>query len=226
MSLESAFYAVYGRHANPDETNRFNRLAKELGIRDNDAVWSLVFLLGHHLELTDRLPARIELAAQHLLERFKGNMLEQISSAEAELKLTKARIEENLSVVIVSVAQKEITRSAQAVARHTAGKSWLQWLGGAALVGMIILASAFYWGEESGRRVGYAAALDVREAASWAATPTGQAAYRLDLSGDLLHLVRCDQDGWKIERTKSGAKGCFVSQKENGGTVGWLLPIQ
>ena len=38
MSLETAFLTVYGREPKPEETNRFNRLAKELGIRKNDAI--------------------------------------------------------------------------------------------------------------------------------------------------------------------------------------------
>lgn len=45
MNLDAAFQTVYGRLPHPDETLRFNRLAKELGIRDNDAVWGIVFLL-------------------------------------------------------------------------------------------------------------------------------------------------------------------------------------
>jgi hypothetical protein len=224
MRLETAFLTVYGREAKPEETNRFNRLAKELGIRENDAIWSIVFLLGHHLELTETLPKRMGELTNRTLAQFDAGIRQRSEMAEAELRAVKARIEESISSTVVKSAEREIARSAQTVARYTAAKSWLQWLGVASCVGMIILAAAFYWGYENGKRVGYALALDVKEASSWAATPMGQGAYHLDQNGDLVHLLRCDQTGWKEQRTRTGAKGCFVNPGPDGGIIGWHLP--
>ena len=51
MNVDTAFRSIYGRDPNPEETNRFNRVGKELDIRDNDAIWAITFLLGHHLDL-------------------------------------------------------------------------------------------------------------------------------------------------------------------------------
>ena len=224
MTLEVAFETIYGRGASPEEASRFNRLAKELDIRDNDAVWVLVFLLGHHLELTKRMPEQIKTSAQQVLASFSGTLTEQLAGAESELRLAKARVEENISRAVVSAAEKEIARSAQAVARYTAGKSWLQWIGAAGLVGMAILALAFSWGYSTGQHVGYASALDVKEAEAWVATPAGKVAYQMDRNGDLMHFARCDQDGWKIEKTKSGGRGCFVRPLQDGETIGWIVP--
>ena len=128
MTLEVAFETIYGRGASPEEASRFNRLAKELDIRDNDAVWVLVFLLGHHLELTKRMPEQIKTTAQQVLASFSETLNEQLAGAESELRLAKARVEENVSRAVVSAAEREISRSAQAVARYTARKSWLQWI--------------------------------------------------------------------------------------------------
>jgi hypothetical protein len=224
MNLETAFHTVYGRDPKPEETNRFNRLAKELDIRENDAVWSIVFLLGHHLELTELLPKRIGLATERSLEQFDVSLRQRGEVAEAELRAVKARIEETVSVNVMASVEKEIARSAQTVVRYTAAKSWLQWLGSAALAGMAILAGTFYWGYSNGMSSGYAAALDVKEASSWAATPVGQAAYHLNQNGDLVHLIRCDQSGWKIEKTRTGANGCFVHPGLDGDVFGWRLP--
>ena len=224
MNLEAAFVTVYGREPKPEETNRFNKLAKELGIKENDAVWSLVFLLGQHLELTEAVPERIRSAAELTLFNFQSAVQKRSETAEVELDVIRARIEENISESVVASAEREIARSAQAVARHTASKSWLQWLGAASILGMLILAGAFWWGFSTGQRSGYAAALDVKEAESWAATPSGQAAYRLERNGDLMHLVRCDQDGWRVEKTTTGGKGCFVRGTTDGHVMGWLLP--
>jgi hypothetical protein len=224
MSLETAFLAVYGRAAKPEETNRFNRLAKELGIRENDAIWNIVFLLGHHLELTETLPERMGEQANRALAKFDVGIRRRSETAEAELRAVKARIEETISSTVVIAAEREIARSAQTVARHTAAKNWLQWLGAASCVGMILLAAAFYWGYWDGKRVGYSFALDVKEASSWAATPIGQGAYHLDRNGDLVHLLRCDQTGWKVQKTRTGAKGCFVNPGPDGEITGWLIP--
>ena len=224
MSLETAFLTVYGREPKPEETNRFNRLAKELGIRENDAIWSIVFLLGHHLELTEGLPERMDAITRRTLADFGAGVQKRSETAETELRAVRARIEETVSSTVVKSAEREIARAAQAVAKHTAARSWLQWLGGSAVVGMVILAGAFHWGYSDGKSVGYASALDVKEASSWAATPLGQAAFRLDRNGDLAHLVRCDQDGWKIEKTTQGGKGCFVRTGPDERVMGWLIP--
>jgi ElaB/YqjD/DUF883 family membrane-anchored ribosome-binding protein len=224
MSLDTAFVTVYGREPKPEETNRFNKLAKELGIRENDAVWSLVFLLGQHLEMTEAIPERIRSEAELTLAKFQSAVQKRNETAEVELNAIKARIEERISKSIVASAEREIARSAQAVARHTASKSWLQWLGLASIIGMLILAGACWWGYSTGQRSGYAAALDVKEAESWAATPSGQAAYRMEQNGDLIHLIRCDQEGWHVEKTTTGAKVCFVRGTSDGHLMGWLLP--
>jgi hypothetical protein len=224
MSLETAFLTVYGREAKPEETNRFNRLAKELGIRENDAIWSIVFLLGHHLEMTETLPERLDKFTNRTLVQFDAAIRQRTETAEAELRAVKARIEENVSSAVVASAEREIARSAQAVARHAAAKSWLQWLGAASCAGMAMVAAAFYCGYTNGQHVGYATALDVKEASSWASTAAGQGAYHLDRNGDLTHLLRCDQPGWKMQKTKAGAKGCFVNPGSDGEITGWLIP--
>lgn len=224
MNLETAFLKIYGREAKPEETNRFNRLAKELDIRENDAIWSIVFLLGHHLELTEAIPEKMNASAKCLLDSFNVAIGKRGEVAETELRAARARIEESVSVTVVASAQREIARAAQTVARHTAAKSWLQWLGSAAIVGMMILASAFYCGYRDGKSVGYASALDLKTAASWAVTPSGQAAYHLDQSGDLIHIIRCDRDGWRVSTARSGTKSCSVRPGFNGEIVGWQVP--
>ena len=62
MNLDTAFRSIYGRDPSPEETNRFNRIGKELDIRDNDAIWAIAFLLGHHLDLAKQMPEQIDKA--------------------------------------------------------------------------------------------------------------------------------------------------------------------
>lgn len=227
MNIETTFYSIYKRDPSPEETNEFNRIAKELGIRDNDAIWAVAFLLGHYIELAKHMPERIEkLVAQSLSAHARG-LDKAREAAEKEFAVIRSRVEETITDAVVTSAQQEIATAAQAVARHTARKSWLQWLGGAAVVGMILIAGAFYCGYAIGNRAGYARSLDVREASSWAATELGQDAYKLDQNGDLQAIVHCDRDGWTVERSRNGnEKLCVVHPSGNGGIYGWYLPTK
>ena len=224
MSIDAAFRTIYERNPTPEETNHFNRIAKELGIRDNDALWAMMLLSGHYIDLAKHMPDRIrELTAKSLTEHARTIERAHVA-AEKDFAVIKTRIEENISRAVVTSAQEEIAKAAQTVAQHTARKSWLQWLGSAVVVGMILFAAAFYWGYRIGTASGYARALDVKIASSWAATDMGRAAYRLDQSGDLRAIVQCDRDGWKITRGREGQKICHVETNSNGQTFGWFIP--
>lgn len=227
MNIETAFHSIYKRDPSPEETNNFNRIAKELGIRDNDAIWALAFLLGHYVDLAKQMPDQIEKLVAQSLSAHARELDKARETAEKEFAVIKSRVEETISHTVVTSAQQEIAAAAQAVARHTARKSWLQWLGGAAVVGMILIAGVFYWGYALGKTAGYARALDVKEASSWAATEQGQDAYKLDQNGDLRAIVHCDREGWTVERTRNGKqKLCVVRPTSNGNVYGWFLPTE
>jgi ElaB/YqjD/DUF883 family membrane-anchored ribosome-binding protein len=225
MNLDTAFCSIYGRAPSPEETNRFNHIGKELGIRDNDAIWAIAFLLGHHLDLAKQMPEQIDKLISQSLTKYASSLSSARKQAETELAATKARIEETVSQAVVTSAQKEIARAAQTVAQLTARKSWLQWLGGAAVAGMLLIAGAFYWGYAVGNTNGYARALDVKAVSAWAASSEGQAAYKLDQDGDLRSLIRCDRDGWTVQRSQDGKhKLCIVRPASNGFVSGWYVP--
>jgi hypothetical protein len=48
VSLEEAFAKLAGRHASETERERLYRLRDALGMRDNDAFWSIVLALEHY----------------------------------------------------------------------------------------------------------------------------------------------------------------------------------
>jgi hypothetical protein len=225
VNIDTAFNSIYGRCATPEETNRFNRLAKELGIRDNDAIWAIVFLLGHHLDLAKQMPEQISQLVSQSLNQYAAALLAARRLAETELAAIKERIEENVSTAVVVSAQKEIARAAQTVAQNVARKSWLQWLGSAAVTGMLLISGTFYWGYAIGNAQGYARTLDVKTASSWAASSIGQAAFKLDQNGDLRSLIRCDRDGWTVERADNGKhRLCLVRTGSDGFISGWYVP--
>ena len=153
MNVDTAFRSIYGRDPNPEETNRFNRIGKELDIRDNDAIWAIAFLLGHHLDLAKQMPEQIDKLISQSLAKYTSSLDRARRLAETDLAATKARIEKTVGQAVVTSAQREIARAAQTVAHSTARKSWLQWLGGAMVVGMLLMSGAFYWGYPSGIQV-------------------------------------------------------------------------
>ena len=225
MNLDTAFRSVYGRDPSPDETNRFNRIGKELDIRDNDAIWAIAFLLGHHLDLAKQMPEQIDKLISQSLARYTSSLDSARRLAETDLAATKARIEETVGQAVVTSMQKEIARAAQTVAQITARKSWLRWLGSAAVVGMLLTGGAFYWGHAVGNANGYARSLDVKALSAWAASSEGQAAYKLDQDGDLRALIRCDRDGWTVQRSQDGKhKVCVVHPASDGFVTGWYVP--
>jgi hypothetical protein len=225
MNIDTAFRSVYGRDPSPDETNRFNRIGKELDIRDNDAIWAITFLLGHHLDLAKQMPEQIDKLISQSLARYATSLDSARRLAETDLAATKARIEETVGEAVVTSAQREIARAAQTVAQVTARKSWLQWLGGAALAGMLFIGGSCYWGYDIGNTSGYARSLDVKAVSAWAASSEGQAAYKLDQDGDLRSLIRCDRDGWTVQRSRDGKhKLCIVHPAGDGLVSGWYVP--
>jgi ElaB/YqjD/DUF883 family membrane-anchored ribosome-binding protein len=225
MNLDTAFRSIYGRDPSPEETNQFNRISKELDIRDNDAIWAITFLLGHHLDLAKQMPEQIDKLISQSLAKYATSLTSARRLAETDLAATKARIEETVGQAVVTSAQREIARAAQTVAQSTARKSWLQWLGSAAVVGMLLIGGTFYWGYAIGNTNGYARSLDVKAVSAWAASSEGQAAYKLDQDGDLRSLIRCDRDGWTVQRSQDGKhKLCIVRPAGDGFVSGWYVP--
>jgi hypothetical protein len=90
---------------------------------------------------------------------------------------------------------------------------------------MLLMGGTFYWGNRIGNVNGYDRALDVKAVSAWAASSEGQAAYKLDKDGDLRSLIRCDRDGWTVQRSQDGKhKLCIVRPASNGLVSGWYVP--
>jgi hypothetical protein len=90
---------------------------------------------------------------------------------------------------------------------------------------MFLIGGAFYWGYGVGNTNGYARSLDVKAVSTWAASSEGQAAYKLDQDGDLRSLIRCDRDGWTVQRSQDGKhKLCIVRPASDGLVSGWYVP--
>ena len=214
-NLGQVYKAIYGHDPKPEDANRFNEIGRLLGLKNNDALWPIVFYLGYHLELADRIPGKISQSASETLEKFKA-------AAAMELEATKARTEAALTQAVASAAN----RVALATARR---KQW-QWagigLGIAALA--VILAGWFGYskGFESGYDKGFAENQDLKAAATWVNTEPGKLAYRFWKNGELERLANCDRPGWKIERSTQGKRICVVGPVPDGSGTIWWAPLR
>jgi len=111
------------------------------------------FLLGHHLDLAKQMPEQIDKLISQSLAKYASSLDSARRLAEIDLAATKARDRTNCEPSCRKSAQREIARAAQTVAQITVRKSWLQWLGGAAVVGMLLMGGTFYWDTTSGIQV-------------------------------------------------------------------------
>jgi hypothetical protein len=108
-----------------------------------------------------------------------------------------------------------------------AGKQKLQWLAVAIAVCCLAISTTvwvgFSIGQQDGERYGYVqgyeSAKDERAAASWAATPEGQAAYRFWKTGSIGYLAACSRPGWELI---DGV--CHPRTAPDGNMYGWRVP--
>ncbi len=95
-----------------------------------------------------------------------------------------------------------------------------------ALLVPVALGYGYYLGNGAGDASGYARARDEVAAASWANTPNGKLARRIDQASEqtLPAIATCPKDhGWKREK-RDGAYWCFGANPDRKTYNGWLLP--
>ncbi|WP_249110563.1 replication protein [Neokomagataea anthophila] len=154
-----------------------------------------------------------------------NQLLHQIQTSQ-----TKRNRQENVLSSELQSALKKATEASQNAlqASNVEFRANLLGVGSTALLTLLIASGAGYWighrsGLEQGQAEGYHTALDERAAASWANTPAGQRAYRLDQQGSLDMFTRCVAPGWIKERQKDGVV-CYPKPNADGLTSGWYLP--
>jgi hypothetical protein len=72
MSVEDAFAKLTGRQATPEQRERLHRLREALGLRDNDAFWSIVMALEYYDAFWRQYPAQFAEQAAQTIERARA----------------------------------------------------------------------------------------------------------------------------------------------------------
>ncbi len=202
-----ALEVLVGRQATDAEREKLYKIRDALGIKNNDALWTILLALDHYQRIYEKVPSVIKETAQVVTADIRKTAAEQMKVAAEETKRDLA---------------KAVSEVAQQVAIKTAGTRMLQWALACTAVVAVVLVVVGWLGYSAGRKGGiadgYQVATSEQARASWANTPEGQLAYDLAQTGSIRELATCSGRGWKQE------KGFCYVQAQNGKIYGWALP--
>lgn len=216
---ENSFVALFGKQPTDAARERMLRIKDSLGIRDNDALWSVLLALESYQALYEQIPEQIEARSKTLLIEFRkaAKAAAEASSAQSQKELSEA----------VSRASTQVAEDVAKQHRATATKKLVEWL----IVAVVIITMsaagltfsvykfAHDAGVAEGHANGYERARSEKAAAAWANTAEGRMAEALSRAGALTILARCLNKGWVV---KDGA--CYPHADERGNVHGWRLP--
>src|SRR5208337_3070277 len=134
MSL-SSFERLLGRAATERERDQLRRVQAELGLRENDALWLIIFALQYYEGLYRQFPKAIAAEAQRVLSETRV-------TAEATIRAGAEAAKADLA--------KAIAITAKHLARDVARRQMIQWLVFGMLVGASLLGVGVYIGARAG----------------------------------------------------------------------------
>lgn len=129
-----AFEKLLGRAATQTEREQLRKIRDAIGLRENDALWSVLFALQYYDSLYRQFPKAIAAEAAKVLAETRA-----ASEASARVGMENARAELARAIAI----------SAQGVAQSVARRRQLQW----AIFGVAIGAMIFGGGVIAGLRL-------------------------------------------------------------------------
>jgi hypothetical protein len=212
-TLEESFAMILGRQPSDAERQLFLRERDALHLKDNDALWRLLMVLGHFETLYGQIPARIAKVAATVTENTK-------TAAEAELKAASARTRAELA--------KSVAQTAHDIAGSVASAQRSRWF----LIGALVATAVFVGagasmfrigvkaGQHSGELDGYSKARDEKAATAWANTPEGQLGYKLAKAGALREMATCTGKNLVRRGDLCLVRGCRES------VLGWKINVE
>jgi hypothetical protein len=127
----SAFETLLGRTATETERVQLRKIRDALDLRDNDALWSVLFALQYYDSLYRQFPKAIAAEAAKILAETRA-------ASEAVMRANVASAQADLA--------RAVALTAQGVAQSVARRWQLQWTIIGAAVGAIIFASGVFAG--------------------------------------------------------------------------------
>jgi hypothetical protein len=103
VSVEEAFAKVVGRQASDEERTRLYRLRDALGLRDNDAFWSIVMALEHYDSFFRAYPEKLAEQTAHSIESARAAFA---VAAEKEAAQVQRVLSEKVAETSVQIARR------------------------------------------------------------------------------------------------------------------------
>jgi hypothetical protein len=103
VSVEEAFAKVVGRQASEEERARLYRLRDALGLRDNDAFWSIVMALEHYDSFFRAYPEKLAEQTARCIEKARAAFA---MAAEKEAAQVQRVLSEKVAETSVEIARK------------------------------------------------------------------------------------------------------------------------
>jgi hypothetical protein len=133
VSLEETFAKVVGRHASDDERQRLYRLRDALGLRENDAFWSIVMALEYYDSFFRRYPAELAEYTERCIEDARAAFA---AAAEREAAHVQRTLSEKVAETSVAIARR--------LAERPVGLHWVTMLLAAVVAFGALCVSAGY----------------------------------------------------------------------------------
>lgn len=201
---------ITGTEPTTEQVHRVQAIAHSLNIPSNDAMMPILIALEQYHGIFSTLPSKMKTAA---------NIAAQSAAAQSATAINQAVAK------AVTDLGPQVGEAIVKVANEYAGVDKAKWIGGVIALTCVVLAGFGWWmhgnGVDSGFGLGYSQARNEVAAAAWANTPEGLVAYKLARAvggeADLLHLLKCDNPGWKRQKNI-----CYPGATKDG-TYGWHL---
>jgi hypothetical protein len=103
VSVEETFAKVVGRHASDEERQRLYRLRDALGLRDNDAFWSIVMALEYYDSFFRRYPAQLAEYTERSIEDARAAFA---AAAQREAAQVQRTLSEKVAETSVAIARR------------------------------------------------------------------------------------------------------------------------
>jgi hypothetical protein len=103
VNIDEAFAKVVGRQAAPAERERLYRLREALGLRDNDAFWSIVMALEYYDSFFRQYPAELAEQTARCIESARNAFA---AAADKEAAQMQRMLSEKVAETSVEIARK------------------------------------------------------------------------------------------------------------------------
>ena len=106
MNIDEAFTRVVGRPATEEQRDRLHRLREALGLRDNDAFWSIVMALEYYDSFFRQYPAELAEQTARCIENARNAFA---AAADKEAAHMQRMLSEKVAETSVEIARNAIT---------------------------------------------------------------------------------------------------------------------